>query len=556
MDSNKNLALRITFGQIKHKLLVDDNEKQINELKNQICKQLSENGIDLEQNQIDLQDEDGFILNDSEKICNLLKTNDIVQIVQKIEIQNQDQHQYQQEQQVIQELNQQENLDQNNDPIEAIVVLFDTSGSMGATFFQDDQLSRIGAVNAFFSAFADKTLTFEFNHIVKLVCFESFIADKCEFTNDFNKFIKLVDDASPGTGTKCYDAIGYAIDQLKEIKKKYPNIILRIIALTDGEDNESKENPQSLISRIFENQIIIDSFVVSNDCQGLKTLTHASSGRCYCPQTLAEGMSLFEIESILSVNHREQKEYPKQILDLNQLKNKPFDTEGMKVISMDVQKIAVMKKEEILNKISQIQNVTQNTSSTSSSSAKNCAVRILKELEQITSFGDKLNFKCYPTANDIKTWKILLYGPKGTVYEDGLYILSYIFPQDYPFKAPKVQFITKMYHPNVSRGGSICLDILINSWTPLQTTTKVLESILTMLQNPNTDNALDCNIASIYQLEPELFKENALKEKLEVASPSEDNLLKNILGDIEDNSQEYIDTKKELLSWLQYQKNK
>lgn len=55
-------------------------------------------------------------------------------------------------------------------------------------------------------------MTFEFNHIVKLVCFESFIADKCEFTNDFNKFIKLVDDASPGTGTKCYDAIGYAID--------------------------------------------------------------------------------------------------------------------------------------------------------------------------------------------------------------------------------------------------------------------------------------------------------------------------------------------------------
>jgi ubiquitin-conjugating enzyme E2 D/E len=30
-------------------------------------------------------------------------------------------------------------------------------------------------------------------------------------------------------------------------------------------------------------KIIIDSFVVSNDCVGLKTLTHASNGRCYCP---------------------------------------------------------------------------------------------------------------------------------------------------------------------------------------------------------------------------------------------------------------------------------
>lgn len=57
------------------------------------------------------------------------------------------------------------------DPIEAIVVLFDVSGSMGSAFFSDNLLPRIGAVNAFFSAFADKTLAFEFNHIVKLVCF-------------------------------------------------------------------------------------------------------------------------------------------------------------------------------------------------------------------------------------------------------------------------------------------------------------------------------------------------------------------------------------------------
>jgi len=57
---------------------------------------------------------------------------------------------------------------------------------MGSPFFSDNLLPRIGAVNAFFSAFADKTLAFEFNHIVKLVCFETSIVDKCEFTNDFN----------------------------------------------------------------------------------------------------------------------------------------------------------------------------------------------------------------------------------------------------------------------------------------------------------------------------------------------------------------------------------
>lgn len=94
------------------------------------------------------------------------------------------------------------------------MVLYDISGSMSSCFFGDKDLSRMGAVNALFSAFADKTLAFEYNHLVKLVCFSSGIYDKCDFTNDFNKFIQLVDGANPGGSTKCYDAIDYAITAL------------------------------------------------------------------------------------------------------------------------------------------------------------------------------------------------------------------------------------------------------------------------------------------------------------------------------------------------------
>lgn len=53
------------------------------------------------------------------------------------------------------------------------MVLYDVSGSMKCRFYGEDHLNRIGATNAFFSAFADKTLAFEFNHIVSLYCFDS-----------------------------------------------------------------------------------------------------------------------------------------------------------------------------------------------------------------------------------------------------------------------------------------------------------------------------------------------------------------------------------------------
>ncbi len=66
---------------------------------------------------------------------------------------------------------------------------------------------------------------------------------KCDFTSDMNYFINLVDSANSSGGTALYDALNLAIENLIQIKSKYPDIILRIIALTDGEDNESKISP-------------------------------------------------------------------------------------------------------------------------------------------------------------------------------------------------------------------------------------------------------------------------------------------------------------------------
>ena len=53
----------------------------------------------------------------------------------------------------------------------------------------------------------------------------------------------------------------------------------------------------------------------------------------------------------------------------------------------------------------------------------------------------------------------------------GLSIMRYFqininFPQDYTFRSPRINFITKIYHPNIDQNGSISLNILKESWTP------------------------------------------------------------------------------------------
>ena len=90
-------------------------------------------------------------------------------------------------------------------------------------------------------------------------------------------------------------------------------------------------------------------------------------------------------------------------------------------------------------------------------------------------------------------------GPGDSPYAGGLFNLHIDFPSDYPFKPPKIKFTTKTYHPNISEGGSICLDILKDQWSPALTISKVLLSICSMLTDPNPDDPLVPEIAKLYK---------------------------------------------------------
>jgi hypothetical protein len=63
-------------------------------------------------------------------------------------------------------------------------------------------------------------------------------------------------------------------------------------------------------------------------------------------------------------------------------------------------------------------------------------------------------------------------GPGDSPFQGGVFFLAIHFPTDYPFKPPKVNFTTRIYHPNINSNGSICLDILRDQWSPALTISK------------------------------------------------------------------------------------
>lgn len=134
--------------------------------------------------------------------------------------------------------------------------------------------------------------------------------------------------------------------------------------------------------------------------------------------------------------------------------------------------------------------------------------RIKKELEE---FGrdPPANCSAGPLGDDYFHWEAMLMGPGNSPYQGGLFKLNIVFPLDYPFKPPKITFITKIYHPNVNANGIICLDILKNQWSPALTISKVLLSISSLLDDPNPDDPLVPEIANLFKTNKAKYNENA-----------------------------------------------
>jgi len=124
--------------------------------------------------------------------------------------------------------------------------------------------------------------------------------------------------------------------------------------------------------------------------------------------------------------------------------------------------------------------------------------RINKELADIGR-DPPANCSAGPEGNDLFHWQATLMGPPDSPYEGGVFFLDIQFPQDYPFKPPKVRFTTKIYHCNVNDQGGICLDILKGEWSPALTISKVLLSICSLLTDPNPDDPLVAEIARVYK---------------------------------------------------------
>mmetsp|Transcript_8052 Transcript_8052/g.8198 ORF Transcript_8052/g.8198 Transcript_8052/m.8198 type:complete len:198 (-) Transcript_8052:137-730(-) len=127
--------------------------------------------------------------------------------------------------------------------------------------------------------------------------------------------------------------------------------------------------------------------------------------------------------------------------------------------------------------------------------------RIVKELQECKREVGKSGVDVDYNPSDLRHLTGILKGPDDSPYSGGVFKVDIVIPSDYPFAPPKMKFITKVWHPNISsQTGAICLDILKDQWSPALTIKTALLSLQALLSTPEPNDPQDAEVANMYLL--------------------------------------------------------
>ncbi|CAM9870398.1 unnamed protein product [Chrysoparadoxa australica] len=137
------------------------------------------------------------------------------------------------------------------------------------------------------------------------------------------------------------------------------------------------------------------------------------------------------------------------------------------------------------------------------------STRVVKELAECAK-DSKSNIICKPVGDSITHLEGSIQGPEGTPFEGGTFLIDINIPPTYPFEPPKMKFITKIWHPNISsQTGAICLDILKDQWSPALTIKTALLSLQALMCSAEPDDPQNAEAADMYVSNREMYNQTA-----------------------------------------------
>ncbi|KAH0565588.1 hypothetical protein GP486_001021, partial [Trichoglossum hirsutum] len=390
-------------------------------------------------------------------------------------------------------------------PQEAIVICFDLSYSM------DNRLdeSWAGASNSFrkmdetkqvFANVIARMLGYHLsNNYVGVVAFSD--ANKVEVTMELSRIsieFKDMMHQRKGEGfTALWDAISKAKDMLVAFKGKYPKTSLRIIALTDGEDNRSQTKPAELCKDLYDAEIVLDSLVVgSTSTTDLFKMSMHTGGYAFCPKSRLVLFQTFLLEPFLDISARPDI-VRTPVVDYSTSSPKKPDMENIYEFPPcrphPLERgsfVALSNAGRYFTTRTALESNTLRWSDTFSIGSGRAGKTFLSEISFILA-NEQSFLDVYVNERDMSFWKVIMEGPTSSPYENGVYAISVRLTEGFPQTPPLVRFLTPMLHPNITKHGRVCHTVFTSGWKDTYHVHTVLQYMYDLLKNPEPEDAVD-----------------------------------------------------------------
>lgn len=389
---------------------------------------------------------------------------------------------------------------------EVIAICIDRSGSMGTPFAEVTlnvvkgetkdsvaQRTRMEAVKAMFYAFRDRVESIgNDKYHLGLLQFDDKVECLLDTTPCLDRFEAVVDDMKKRGQTAIYSSIVEATKMLQKYFTPDSKVDLRVLVLTDDQNN-SGVSPEAACEAANAIGAVVDAILVGHSPDAdLRRIVTATEGQCFSISHLGEGFELLESEAVVSLKARrggaEKPPFVPRQVDFRAIAQREI------IQGSNVPRVNDSTKERYAGaKVLSWASVESCNKATPL--GPGAVKRVLSELKQLGESSAR-GIHIFP-SEDISFWRVLLEGHPDSPFVGGIFAVDIVLPNDYPFKPPKINFHTPIYHCNVNTNGAICLDILKDSWSPSLSVFKCLESIRALMADPNPDDAMRQWIAEL-----------------------------------------------------------
>jgi ubiquitin-conjugating enzyme E2 D/E len=417
-----------------------------------------------------------------------------------------------------------------DDVKECVVVCIDVSGSMQTPFEQDTgaefgydartvDRTRLEAVKQCFYGFRDQTQAHEDKHLLGLVSFSNDVTIHANPTDNFDVFEDVIDDMRTSGSTAIYEAIAVACSQvLRPAATKHPAANLRVVVLSDGQNNCHTITADGALKALASVGAVCDCMIIGGSSSsadgGLRRLVAASEGKCIDIRGLAGAFEALESKAMISLNSRctGEPDFNREALIARMAKLSSVD--AVDAAPMQRGPVLALRKPVAAGPSVPLGVALEAPKAALSSSNK----RILKELREIDAVKLE-HFRVCPRLNSdgslSNTLSIIFLGRREHVaYGGRAFLLNVEMPSEYPFRPPRLSFVTPIHHYAISTDGTICLPTLHDQWSPALSLKKILLDLDVLLHDSSSTDP-ECNLAQrswlsdLLRTDPDRYYANA-----------------------------------------------